>query len=333
VDFVLRSAHEGLVGVLAQLVAIEDERLARVASAALRTLLAVVVVNDADARDRLVSHLEAKKYPIPDVLALTHVNSYRGPKRNDIPGFKGAGEDAQALTRAACAGADPPLPLSLPHHKGGKGKIDWPQGCLGHLCNLVRPAQRGHRATVIYGLLSGTLVFESLKDALEYREHVTQTLHLPCGAEMITLDMGRVSGRGIISGSNFRPPPLEKADFAVGSAASSFIESGHIEAMQSWLKVLRNKEEADAALAAAEKDFMCEEKRSRAELETLEAQLAEVDAELWRLRSPGGSISKMSKQRRGSRADEAPAEEEQTEDAEERHPTGRSKRRRIQKAG
>lgn len=47
---------------------------------------------------------------------------------------------------------------------------DWPRGCLGYAFNLVRPVQRGHRASLLYNLLSSTLVFESLADAEAYRE-------------------------------------------------------------------------------------------------------------------------------------------------------------------
>jgi len=335
VDYVIRSGDEGFVGVLAQLITIDDDRLARVAAAAMRTLLAVVVVKDADARARLVATLSAKKYPTPDVLALTHVAAYRGPKTGDIPGFTGAGETAQALVRAACAGSDPPLPLSLPHHKAGSRdkNLDWPQGCLGHLCNLVRPAQRGQRATVVYGLLSGTLVFETLNDALAYREHVTQTLRLPCGSEMVSLDMGRVSGRGIISGSNFRPPPLDKADFVMGSApcGGSDGEGGRVEAMRGWIEVLREKEHAEAALADAQEKVAAEEACCRPELDDLEGQIAEVDAQIQCLRSPSGGT----KQRRGGGGEAADGKEVAVENGEDEgnQGKGKAKRRRLVRGG
>ena len=48
----------------------------------------------------------------------------------------------------------------------------WPDGCLGYAYNLVRPVRAGHRAAVLYPLLSGTLVFESLDTAHSYKEYM-----------------------------------------------------------------------------------------------------------------------------------------------------------------
>lgn len=50
------------------------------------------------------------------------------------------------------------------------GATDWPRGCLGYAVNLVRPAQPGHRASVLHSSLSGVLVFEGLAEAEQYRE-------------------------------------------------------------------------------------------------------------------------------------------------------------------
>ena len=52
----------------------------------------------------------------------------------------------------------------------GIGAADWPRGCLGYAVNLVRPAQPGHRASVLHSCLSGLLVFEGLAEAEQYRE-------------------------------------------------------------------------------------------------------------------------------------------------------------------
>ena len=49
-----------------------------------------------------------------------------------------------------------------------------PGGCLGYAFNLVRPSREGHRAALLVGLLSQTLVFETLQQASDYREYVTQ---------------------------------------------------------------------------------------------------------------------------------------------------------------
>jgi hypothetical protein len=46
----------------------------------------------------------------------------------------------------------------------------WPPGCLGFALNLVRPVQGGHRANVLAAQLGQTLVFETLRQAEEYKE-------------------------------------------------------------------------------------------------------------------------------------------------------------------
>lgn len=51
---------------------------------------------------------------------------------------------------------------------------DWPCGCLGFAVNLVRPVHPGHRASVLTSMLGNTLVFETLSEAEEYREFMTQ---------------------------------------------------------------------------------------------------------------------------------------------------------------
>ena len=54
------------------------------------------------------------------------------------------------------------------------GPKEWPGGCLGYAFNLVRPAREGHRAALLVSLLGQTLVFETLQQASDYREYVTQ---------------------------------------------------------------------------------------------------------------------------------------------------------------
>lgn len=51
---------------------------------------------------------------------------------------------------------------------------DWPRGCLGYAVNLVRPTHKGHRANVLFSQLSNMLVFETLQDAEEYKEFLSQ---------------------------------------------------------------------------------------------------------------------------------------------------------------
>ena len=55
----------------------------------------------------------------------------------------------------------------------------WPDGCLGYAYNLVRPVRPGQRAAVLYPLLSGTLVFESLDTAHSYKEFMATVRRCP----------------------------------------------------------------------------------------------------------------------------------------------------------
>jgi len=76
--------------------------------------------------------------------------------------------------------------LRVGQGNGGEGlalEADaWPEGCLGYSFNLVRPVVRGHRALLLYPMLNGSLVFESLETASQYRQicsQVATTLHRP----------------------------------------------------------------------------------------------------------------------------------------------------------
>jgi hypothetical protein len=334
IDVALHANTGGLVGVFAQLITIDDDRLATVASAALRPTLGVIVVKDNTSTTKLTAALTAKKYPIPDVLPLTQINTYRGSKQGEIPGFSDAGDLAKALTHSACAGTDRALCLPLPHQKsnnnnnnnnnkknkdgaGGSSTMNWPHGCLGYLCNLVRPVHTGHRATIIYGLLSGTLIFETLDDATKYRMYVTQTMQMPFGNEMLCLDGRRVTGRGIISGSNFCPPPLDKADFVIGSGEGApgggFTDK--IQGLQSWIEVLQEKEAAEASVAAAQQEIDALARACRPELDVVDGELADVDAQIAQLQtSPNGVRSHQKQQRKRQHEEVEVAEEIEVEE-------------------
>lgn len=64
------------MGVVAQLATIENDALARVASAQFRSLLDVVVVADMPARDSALGALSPGA-AAPDVLAMTHAAPFR----------------------------------------------------------------------------------------------------------------------------------------------------------------------------------------------------------------------------------------------------------------
>jgi len=93
---------------------------------------------------------------------------------------------------------------------------EWPPGCLGFAVNLMRPAVRGHRATVLYAQLGRSLVFETMPQAARYRQLVTQVLRSSM-ADLFTLDGQKISGRGVVVGSSFRVPALGETAFRFGS--------------------------------------------------------------------------------------------------------------------
>lgn len=337
IDRVLASGDEGVLGVVAQLATVADNALARLASYVCRSLLPVVVVRDADTRQRIQALLAAQRYAVlPDMLAQTHANPYRG-KSGELPAFRHAGERAQALQRAACAGSDPPLAVPLPHVTalvrmkegeaarvavGSPGAHDWPAGLCGFLFNLVRPVQHGHRAAVLYGLMGSTLVFETLTDASAYREYVCQRLRGGPMGDLITLDGQRISSKGITSGSSFAVPP-SLADmemrFGCGPSADGAGEAeARRAAMEEWVQLLRERAVADEAAAEAQAAADSAAAKCSGELERVEASIADVDAQLALGELAGGvergapSTHKMTKRgRRGQqRSETSPHEDE-----------------------
>ena len=169
---------------------------------------------------------------------------------------KSASSLARTLVAAACQGSDAPLPFPLPHAKvllahgarkrqaqqqqqGGRAAPspsnalvaaappkgvpaadEWPEGCLGYAFNLVRPTKKGARAALLYPLLGQTLVFESLETGSAYREHLATRLRAGCG-DIVSLDGGRVSSKGVTSGSGFAVPPAGSVPWRFGSTPAN----------------------------------------------------------------------------------------------------------------
>jgi hypothetical protein len=332
IDALLRAGDDGVVGVFAQLVTIEDEPLARAASYAARAALATLVVRDAAARERLAALAQAKSCRVPDMLPMALANTFRG-RPAELPGLAGASPRARALTAAACDGSDPPLPAPLPHAQanapGELAPNAWPAGCLGHLFNLVRPARPGLRARLLYGLLSGSLVFESLAEGAAYRGYVTRRLKAPFAFDIVTLDGGRISGRGVVAGDAYSPPPLAAADYVIGSSPAGRLggaagAAAAAAALRELGAALRAAVAAAAEADAAEAAAAAEESAAGGELAAVEAALAEVDARMGEgrpaaARAPGAAGRK----RRGAPAEPekaAPAKEPAEEPAEEPAP-------------
>lgn len=287
---VLDLGEKGVIGVFAQLVTVQDEKLAQVASAALRGLLPVVILQETSVRDHLTKYLSSHKYPLPDTLALTHLNAYRSSTKDDLPGFANANDVARSMTKAACMGTDPPLPIPLPHHKRQNPKnkeslrsLSWPEGCIGYLVNLLRPVHSGHRASVLYGLCSGILVFESLADGSAYRENLISKLNVSCPCDIISLDGGRISSRGIVSGASFRPPPLETADFVIGASASSAgenIEEDKLGVLLEWMGLLEEKAAVEEVAKETKRSLAALEAQYEHEIGDLNAQLRDIDIKI-----------------------------------------------------
>ena len=169
------------MGVVAQLATVDDKDLSAVLAATFRSQLVTVVVQNAPARQRAETLLAKQEFPMPDMLVCTMMLPSNA-KAGNCPGFASAGERAHALQAAACRGSDSPLAMPLPHtavisRTRAEGLAlsasDWPRGCLGYAVNLMRPVHTGHRATVIASLFGGVLVFETLEDAVQYKEFVT----------------------------------------------------------------------------------------------------------------------------------------------------------------
>jgi len=192
---------------------------------------------------------------------------------------------ARTLVAAACQGADPPLPFPLPHAKvllahgarmkaaqqGGNGNAssssasnalvaaappkgvpaadEWPEGCLGYAFNLVRPTKKGARAALLYPLLGQTLVFESLESGSRYREQLATRLRAGCG-DVVSLDGGRVSSKGVTSGSGFAVPPAGSVPWRFGSTPANQRPRIQEEEEEEEGEEEEEVEEEDAAAAA-----------------------------------------------------------------------------------
>ncbi|GBF97420.1 hypothetical protein Rsub_09586 [Raphidocelis subcapitata] len=279
----LVSGDADVVGVFAQLVTVEDRRLAEVLSAAYLAAMQVVVVKTYECIARLREGLgTASGAPTPSMLSYTLIQPFSPETEGRAAAravMRGASDLARRLAADATDGADDALPLVLPHtrmlaamqergHQPPRGAdlaVDaWPPGCLGFAVNLLRPAVRGHRATVMYAQLGRSLVFEGMEQAARYRQLVTQVLRSSM-ADVFTLDGQKISGRGVVVGSSFRVPPLEETHFRFGSrgggggggegGGGEGAEGGGLSAQQeeAWQALVSALQQREAAEAEAER--------------------------------------------------------------------------------
>ena len=121
---------------------------------------------------------------------------------------------------SAAAAVNPNALVAAAPPKGVPAADEWPEGCLGYAFNLLRPTKKGARAALLYPLLGQTLVFESLETGSRYREHLATRLRAGCG-DIVSLDGGRVSSKGVTSGSSFAVPPAASVPWRFGSTPAN----------------------------------------------------------------------------------------------------------------
>ncbi|KAK9843600.1 hypothetical protein WJX84_002029 [Apatococcus fuscideae] len=305
-DDCLESEEPGLVGVLAQLGTVDDHRLARILAAHYRSLLAVLIVAGEKTRQTLSRRLQSANRPQPDILCLTHSQPFRGPG-GEAPGMENCQGQARSLMEAASIGSDPPLNMPLPHTRVMMGTnkdwssvplgpSDWPQGCLGYACNLVRPVIQGHRAAVLYPLLGSTLVFDTLPHAAQYRELATQALRTGTG-DIVTLDLRKITSKGITVGTSFHVAELAQAPCRFGSTtADAHLTQVNLAqhqelALERLVEALQDQQSAGVALEIAQQKQQELISSCREQLQAAEQQIADIDLQLGTSQASPGTIS------------------------------------------
>ncbi|KAL3142162.1 hypothetical protein ABBQ38_002520 [Trebouxia sp. C0009 RCD-2024] len=214
IDACLQSGDKELVGVVAGLATVKNKALAEVLAETYYGSLDYVVVKTGACRDRLITLLQKKSLPCPDILPYDQLLAYKGSCSNKHPA--GCGQQARDLLDDASLGSDEALARPLPH-ESTFGAGEWPQGCLGYAFNLVRPTIPGLRARLLFKVLGATLVFATLAEAAQYRKYLVQK-KTECG-RLITLDGKCINGIGVTMGDSFKPAPLKFAAqrFAIAS--------------------------------------------------------------------------------------------------------------------
>lgn len=101
---------------------------------------------------------------------------------------------------------------------------DSSQRCLLCVSRLLTPSALVAAADV-FPQLGRTLVFETLDQAAAYRACVVNSLKTST-ADIVTLDGSKLSGRGVVVGSNFRVCPIQEAPFRFGSRPAGELQVG-----------------------------------------------------------------------------------------------------------
>ncbi|GLC56261.1 hypothetical protein PLESTB_001085700 [Pleodorina starrii] len=302
------AAPEGrgeVIGVVAQLATVDNPHLAALLSAAFSSTLQILVVRTYECIKRLRDMLTANRNQLPSMLAINMVQGFTGDGGRQAAemaaAMRNVSQEARDLQAAACEGADPALPMLLPHTRmlmganpervrsaagAGPAADEWPHGCLGYAVNLVRPAIGGQRATIFYSQLGRTLVFETLDQAAAYRTYVVQALGCAGLGDIYTLDGGKLSGRGVVVGSGFRVVALEDAVVRFGAAQNSQAalakqlsqQVSDLEALAAALEAAEGAEgaeaEAEAQVEGAAQQLEAARAGAAEELQQLEREIA-----------------------------------------------------------
>jgi hypothetical protein len=78
------------------------------------------------------------------------------------------------------------------------------------------------------------MVFESIDQAAQYRHFVIKDLRGSVG-DIVTLDKGKLSGRGVVLGSTFKVCGIDEAPFRFATVPPSHQVSGLLVLWQRWL--------------------------------------------------------------------------------------------------
>jgi hypothetical protein len=91
---------------------------------------------------------------------------------------------------------------------------------------LLAPSTAAATEQLLLSLQLGrTLVFETLDQAAAYRACVVNTLKTST-ADIVTLDDNKLSGRGVVVGSNFRVCSIQEAPFRFGTRPAGELQVG-----------------------------------------------------------------------------------------------------------
>jgi len=259
-----------VVGAFAQLAYVEDPQLSALMAATFPSCLQTLVVKSYQATKRLRQQLTSLNLTIPSMLPSELIQAFNPEAEGRNAGsirMRNVTERALQLMADACEGTDPPLQMLLPHTRVLRGNPppsncqlqaeEWPPGCLGYAINLVRPAMKGIRGTILYSQIGRTLMFETLDSAAAYRQLVAQVLRssLPT---VVSLDGGKLSSTGVVAGSGFKVVPVQQAAQCFGMAPDAPQRSGaglaqqQVVALTAAIEALEQEEAAAGEVEAAE---------------------------------------------------------------------------------